>query len=44
LREAISEETAFVSIQMVNSEIGTIQAIRELAKEIRHVTKEPKIL
>lgn len=36
LREAIIENTAFVSIQMVNSEIGTIQDIREIAKEIRH--------
>jgi cysteine desulfurase len=39
LREAIKENTVFVSIQMVNSEIGTIQNIRELAKEIRHQKK-----
>jgi cysteine desulfurase len=39
LREAISDETALVSIQMVNSEIGTIQDIRKIAKEIRHARK-----
>lgn len=37
LREVINETTAFVSIQLVNSEVGTIQSIRELAKEIRHI-------
>jgi cysteine desulfurase len=36
LREALSEETALVSVQMVNSEMGTVQNIREIAKEIRH--------
>jgi cysteine desulfurase len=36
LREAINDETALVSVQMVNSEIGTIQDIHEFAKEIRH--------
>jgi cysteine desulfurase len=40
LREAISEETAFVSIQMINSEVGTIQDIHEIAKEIRHARKD----
>ncbi len=40
LREIINDETAFVSIQMINSEIGTVQAIREIAKEIRHVRRE----
>lgn len=39
LREIINDETAFVSVQMVNSEIGTIQNIREIAKEIRHVRR-----
>jgi cysteine desulfurase len=39
VREAIKENTVFVSIQMVNSEIGTIQNIREIAKEIRHIRK-----
>lgn len=36
LREALNDETVFVSVQMVNSEVGTIQNIREIAKEIRH--------
>src|SRR3989344_1655059 len=36
LRGAINEQTVFVSVQMVNSEVGTIQDIREIAKEIRH--------
>jgi cysteine desulfurase len=39
LKESITEKTVFVSIQMVNSEIGTIQDIREIAKEIRHVRR-----
>lgn len=38
--EAIEEHTALVSVQMVNSEIGTVQPIREVAKEIRRVRKE----
>jgi cysteine desulfurase len=40
LREAMKENTALVSVQMVNSEIGTIQNIREIAKEVRHARKE----
>ncbi len=36
LREALASDTSLVSIQMINSEIGTIQDIREIAKEIRH--------
>ncbi|HWB34114.1 MAG TPA: cysteine desulfurase family protein [Candidatus Paceibacterota bacterium] len=36
LREALNLDTALVSIQMINSEIGTIQDIREVAKTIRH--------
>jgi cysteine desulfurase len=39
VREALRENTALVSIQMINSEIGTIQNIREIAKEIRHARK-----
>ena len=37
LREALNEETALVSIQLVNSEVGTIEPVRELVKEIRRV-------
>ncbi|HVV39313.1 MAG TPA: cysteine desulfurase family protein [Candidatus Paceibacterota bacterium] len=39
LREALTDKTFFVSVQMVNSEVGTIQNIRELAKEVRHARK-----
>jgi cysteine desulfurase len=40
LREALTSQTMFVSVQMINSEVGTIQDIRELAKEIRHARKQ----
>ena len=35
-KESIRPNTALVSIQMINSEVGTIQDIREIAKLIRH--------
>lgn len=35
LAEAINEQTAFISIQLVNSEVGTIEPLREIAKELR---------
>jgi cysteine desulfurase len=35
LRKAITEKTVFISIQLVNSEVGTIQPLHEIAKEIR---------
>lgn len=38
-KEALRPNTALVSIQMLNSEIGTIQDIREIAKIIRHERK-----
>ena len=37
---AIRPETVFISVQMVNSEIGTIQPIREIMKVVRRVRKE----
>jgi cysteine desulfurase len=37
LAEVINDETVFVSIQLVNSEIGTIQPIKEITKVIRRV-------
>ncbi len=40
LREAINDQTVFVSIQWVNSEVGTIEPIKDLAREIRHIKKE----
>lgn len=39
LKEALTDETVFVSIQMVNSEIGVIEPIRDLVKEVRHARK-----
>jgi len=39
LRKAIIKKTVFVSVQMVNSEVGVIQPIREFAKEIRHICR-----
>jgi cysteine desulfurase len=39
LRDAITEKTVFVSVQMVNSEMGAIEPIHELAKEIRHAKR-----
>jgi len=40
LRDAMQPHTRLVSIQFVNSEIGTVQPLREIAKEIRRVRKE----
>ncbi len=40
LREMIKPETVIVSIGYANSEIGTIQPIKEIIKEIRHARKE----
>jgi cysteine desulfurase len=39
LAEAINEETALVSVQLVNSEVGTIEPLREIAKVVRHAKK-----
>jgi cysteine desulfurase len=40
LREAINEKTVLVSIGYANSEIGTVQPVKEIIKEIRHARKE----
>ncbi len=40
LRNEIRPETALISIGYANSEIGTIQPIKEIVKEIRHFKKE----
>jgi len=37
--EALRENTVFVSIQLVNSEVGTIEPIREISKEIRQAKR-----
>jgi cysteine desulfurase len=39
LAEAINEETALVSVQWVNSEVGTIEPLRDIAKVVRHAKK-----
>ncbi len=39
IKEALRPETILVSIHMVNNEIGTIQPVAEIAKEIRHFKK-----
>ena len=39
LGEAITEDTVFVSIQYINSEIGTIEPLRDISKEIRYAKK-----
>ncbi len=39
IKDALRPETILVSIQMVNNEIGTIEPIAEIAKEIRHFKK-----
>ncbi len=40
LEAAITPQTALVSIQFINSEVGTIQAIRDSAKVVRHARKK----
>ncbi len=39
IKEALKPETVLVSVMYANNEIGTIQPIREIAKEIRHYRK-----
>lgn len=39
VKEAMKENTILVSIMYANNEIGTIQPIEEIAKEIRHYKK-----
>ncbi len=36
LKEAITPDTSLISVQLVNSEIGTIQPIREIAKILKN--------
>src|SRR6185369_14455505 len=40
IKNAITPETTFLSVQMVNSEIGTIQPIKEIAKMLRESSRK----
>ena len=40
IKKALKENTILVSVMYANNEIGTIQPIQEIAKEIRHYRKE----
>jgi cysteine desulfurase len=40
LRKLIKPNTVMVSVHYANNEIGTIQPVREIAKEIRHARKK----
>jgi len=42
IKKAIKQNTVLVSVMYANNEIGTIQPIREIAKEIRHYKKQHK--
>ncbi len=44
LRKLIKQNTVLISIGYANNEIGTIQPIREIAREIRHAKKSNQIL
>lgn len=39
LRKLITPETVLVSVMYVNNEIGTIEPLRDIAKEVRHARK-----
>lgn len=43
IKKEIKKNTVLVSVMYANNEIGTIQPIREIAKEIRHFKKQNKI-
>ncbi|HTE48823.1 MAG TPA: cysteine desulfurase family protein [Candidatus Paceibacterota bacterium] len=42
IRKEIKKNTVLVSVHYANNEIGTIQPIKEIAKEIRHYKKSQK--
>jgi len=43
IRKALKKNTVLVSVMYANNEIGTIQPIREIAKEIRHFKKTKSV-
>lgn len=44
VKKAIKKNTVLVSVMYANNEIGTVEPIREIAKEIRHWRKREKSL
>ncbi|MEJ0002252.1 MAG: cysteine desulfurase family protein [bacterium] len=42
IKKALKKNTVLVSVMYANNEIGTIQPLREIAKEIRHFRKDSK--
>ncbi|MDE2213443.1 MAG: cysteine desulfurase [Patescibacteria group bacterium] len=40
LHDTLRSDTALVSVQLVNSELGTIEPIREVVREVRRIRKE----
>ncbi len=42
IKKEINKNTVLISVMYANNEIGTIQPIREIAKEIRHYKKQNK--
>ncbi|MES2023216.1 MAG: cysteine desulfurase family protein [Patescibacteria group bacterium] len=42
IKKAIKENTVLISVMYANNEIGTIQPIREIVKEVRHYRKNAK--
>lgn len=43
IKREIKKNTALISVMYVNNEIGTIEPIKEITKEIRHFKKQNKI-
>lgn len=43
IKKEIRKNTVLISVMYANNEIGTIQPIRQIAKEIRHYKKQNKI-
>lgn len=42
IRKALKKNTLLVSVMYANNEIGTVQPIKEIAKEVRHFNKKNK--
>lgn len=42
VKEAITEDTELVSVQLANHEIGTIQPLRDISESVKHVIEKRK--